>query len=187
MYGPGYPQYRPPPPPPPRPPGLSPLAIVLIVVAAVFVLGAGACVVLGSLIALGASAEPSSADPAATSTATSAPNVAPTTTNAPAPTDTATAAEDDEPPAPPTPTAAATATGAATNGSTGGTKWFCNATGWVRVCGFANVCNNQMVSGMGVGSDRYMAMTMAKNACENMARAKGGSTVCSVSCSVSTK
>jgi hypothetical protein len=153
----------------------------------VFVLGAGACVVLGSLIALGASAEPSSADPAATSTATSAPNVAPTTTNAPAPTDTATAAEDDEPPAPPTPTAAATATGAATNGSTGGTKWFCNATGWVRVCGFANVCNNQMVSGMGVGSDRYMAMTMAKNACENMARAKGGSTVCSVSCSVSTK
>ena len=63
------------------------------------------------------------------------------------------------------------------------TQWSCTATGWVRVCGFANVCNNQMVSGIGWGADRFFAQTMAKNACENMARAKGGSTVCTVSCS----
>ena len=65
----------------------------------------------------------------------------------------------------------------------GGTQWSCTATGWVRVCGFANVCNNQMVSGIGWGGDRFLAQTMAKNACENMARAKGGSTVCTVTCS----
>ncbi|MFO0676527.1 MAG: hypothetical protein U0169_08335 [Polyangiaceae bacterium] len=62
------------------------------------------------------------------------------------------------------------------------TKWSCNATGWVRVCGFANVCSNQMVSGIGNGTDRFTASQTAKIACEGMARAKGGSTVCSVAC-----
>lgn len=67
--------------------------------------------------------------------------------------------------------------------TTGGTKWSCNASGSVRVCGFANVCSYQMVFGNGYGPDRIPASMMAKNACENMARAKGGSTVCVVSCS----
>lgn len=81
------------------------------------------------------------------------------------------------------PTAPATATATATAGAPSG-KWMCNATGWVRVCGFANVCSNQMVSGIGTGTDRMLASMMAKNACEGMARAKGGSTVCVVSCTV---
>jgi hypothetical protein len=52
----------------------------------------------------------------------------------------------------------------------------------VRVCGFANVCNDQIVFGNGFGEDRFLASSQAKNACEGMARAKGGSTVCIVQC-----
>jgi hypothetical protein len=69
-------------------------------------------------------------------------------------------------------------------GGGGGARWTCNASGWVRVCGFANVCNNVMVSGVGVGADRGEAATMARNACEGMARARGGAAVCSVACTV---
>lgn len=76
------------------------------------------------------------------------------------------------------------ATGTATSSGGASPRWFCNATGWVRVCGFANVCSNQMVSGSGFGSDRMIASMTAKNACEGMARAKGGFGTCSVSCSV---
>lgn len=189
MYGQGYPRFPPPPPPPPvRSQGLSPLVVVLIVVAVVGVLGAGACVVLGALVSAGASAETDR------TTSGGAAPVAPTgtgaatgaATGAPGPGGPASGAEDD-PPADGDPSAGATASAAtstAAPAATGGARWSCNATGWVRVCGFANVCNNQMVFGVGVGNDRFMAMTMAKNACENMARAKGGSTVCTVACTV---
>lgn len=178
MYGPGYPHR----PPPPRPSGLSPLAIVLIVVGVTGALGAGACVVLGGLVVLGASAGEASSDPAAgPSTATTAATA--TSTASPAvPADTSTATAEDDPA--PAPNAAPTAGGTSTSNAGGGPRYFCNATGWVRVCGFANVCNNQMVSGIGSGTDRFMAMTMAKNACEGMARAKGGATVCTVACTM---
>lgn len=63
-------------------------------------------------------------------------------------------------------------------------KYFCNATGYVRVCGFADVCSNHMVSGMGSDADRGIAAQHAKMACEGMARAKGGGTVCTVTCSL---
>ena len=65
--------------------------------------------------------------------------------------------------------------------------WFCNATGYVRVCGYANVCNNINVFGSGSGPDRYLASNQAKMACEGQARARGGSAMCAVSCSVATK
>lgn len=75
-------------------------------------------------------------------------------------------------------------TGATSPGAPAGTttKWLCNATGWVRVCGFANVCNNMMMSGTGVGNDRQSAYNMAKLACEGMIRARGGAGTCSVAC-----
>ena len=72
-------------------------------------------------------------------------------------------------------------------GSPGGAvkkaSWSCNATGWVRVCGYAGVCSNQMVFGQGLGTERLLAEQMARNACQGMAIAKGGSAVCSVACS----
>lgn len=71
-------------------------------------------------------------------------------------------------------------------GTTGKTRWFCNATGWVRKCGFAGVCSSQMVFGIGSGDDRFMALQMAKNACENQGRIYGG-TVCTVACSPKAK
>ncbi|HEU4534626.1 MAG TPA: hypothetical protein VFS00_10935, partial [Polyangiaceae bacterium] len=79
------------------------------------------------------------------------------------------------------PTAAGRPPGPPTTG--GGPTWQCTASGSVRVCGFANVCNNQMVFGNGFGKDRVLASMQAKNACESMARAKGGSTVCVTQCS----
>lgn len=84
----------------------------------------------------------------------------------------------------PTPAATGTSTSPSGSGGSGSPRWFCNATGLVRVCGFANVCSNQMVSGSGFGSDRMIASMTAKNACEGMARAKGGFGTCTVSCSV---
>ncbi|AKU95456.1 hypothetical protein AKJ09_02120 [Labilithrix luteola] len=196
MYGGQYPQaqYRPhpahqapgfPPPPPPPRSGLSPLAIVLIVLAGVFVLGTGSCILLGGLVLLGAQAEDDAANAGATSTAPSS-NVAskgavPTTPPSTlAPTTETPAAGDSHDDGDP-----AKAKSAPSNAGTDGrTKYMCNATGWVRVCGFANVCSNQLVSGMGVGYDRMSASMMAKNACENMARIKGGGGVCTVACSV---
>jgi len=167
------------------------------VIGCVACLGGGACVVLGGLVYLGAKAEAEADDPVfdpslapgVSSTANEPPPFPPemadedTNDNGAGDED-----EDDDDPAADDPSVAAkgTSSGAAnpsTPKTAGGVKWSCNATGWVRVCGFANVCNNQMVSGIGMGSDRFGAQMMAKNACENMARAKGGSTVCTVSCS----
>jgi hypothetical protein len=189
--GPGYPYYHQPPPPPPPPPrrGPSPVVIVLLVVGGVFALGGGACVVLGGLAVLGASAD---ADPAtAEGDAPGLPTATapPTATAAPTATSLVETGHDEPAPdatgatngdvGPPTTGARPPATGTA-----GGGTWSCTASGSVRVCGFANACNNQMVFGNGFGKDRYLASTQAKNACESMARAKGGSTVCVVQCSV---
>ena len=205
MYGHGHPYYAPPPPPPPppRPTGLSPLAIAFIVIGGVAVLGGGACVVLGGLVYLGAKAEAEAegpvADPSlAPGVSTANPSASSTDEPPPLPVlppeladdgtdDNGAGDGDDESSALADPSSdKGTSSGSGTPSTpktSGGTKWSCNATGWVRVCGFANVCNNQMVSGIGLGNDRFSASMMAKNACENMARAKGGSTVCMVSCS----
>ena len=196
-----YPQQQHPYPPPPAKRGMSPMVIALIIGGGVFVLGGGSCLVLGGLAMLGASADddPAVAEgerlgaPAATGTtgATGTPT-APIATAAPTATALVESGDDDDndgaaPAA--TDTAGGTerppSTGArppATSTGGGGT-WQCTASGSVRVCGFANVCNNQMVFGNGFGKDRYIASTQAKNACEGMARAKGGSTVCVVQCS----
>jgi len=189
---------------------MSPLAIVLIIGSVVFALGAGSCVVLGGLVWLGANAEPdpSGDDPAASSGAggrrrrggataggqgaggaTSGGQGAGAQGAGPQAGDPdesasggASAMNEEPPPAEePTPSPPSAAAGGAAKG--GGTKYFCNATGWVRVCGFANVCSNQMVSGMGSGPDQMSASMMAKTACQGMAIAKGGSTVCTVACS----
>ena len=177
---------------------------MLIVLGAMTVLGGGACVVLGGLVWLGAKAEAeaeeAAADPSLGPGASTADPATPPSLGAPPPLppqmaddegsgddglngdgdqgddDRALAdnAANDE--------TSNGAGGASASKSGGGTKWFCNATGWVRVCGFANVCSNQMVSGIGSGTDRFVASQSAKLACEGMARAKGGSTVCAVSC-----
>ncbi len=169
----------------------------------VLALGGGACLVLGGLVYLGANAEPEPGAPGATASPTATTTV-PTTPSDPSPPSGPTSEdngsgdgdEDDDTSGsrgssgapsngnapskgtPPAGTAQSPPSGAK------GTKWFCNATGWVRVCGFANVCNNQMVSGMGSGPDQYTASQSAKLACQGMAIAKGGSTVCTVSCTV---
>jgi hypothetical protein len=176
VYSPGYPY----PPPPPRRAGLSTLAIVLIVMSVGLVLGGGACIVLGGLVLLGASAESEAEahDAAATSPpalgATDEPDTTGATTAEPTPAG-ATAAE-------PMP---ATATGAAPTAAPAArapTSYSCNATGYARVCGFANVCSNQLVFGNGYSFDRHLALMQAKNACESSARARGSSTFCTVSC-----
>lgn len=183
---------------------MSTLTIVLIVLGAMTVLGGGACVVIGGLVYLGAKAEAegAAADPSLPNgTSTATPSTPPTATEpppAPVPPEMADDDgsnedglgggddDDDRSLADNAPNdGASSGNGSKTGGNgskTGGTKWFCNATGWVRVCGFANVCSNQMVSGIGSGTDRFVASQSAKIACEGMARAKGGSTVCAVSC-----
>jgi hypothetical protein len=166
----------------------------------VAVLGGGACVVVGGLAYLGAKAQAeaeapltdpsvpgvSTANPSSSSTV-SAPALPPELADEGTDDNGAGDGDDDESSALADPSAGKGTSSGSANPTTpktaGGTKWSCNATGFVRVCGFANVCNNQMVSGIGMGSDRYVASTMAKNACENMARAKGGGTVCTVTCS----
>lgn len=178
----GYPYQYPPqhrPPMPPKP-GMSALTITLIVIGGVMALGAGGCLLL--LVAIGASADedhPQAPTTAATDTATP-PATAPT----------AAAETDDDPP--PVPTAAGPGQGAAPPPAkpAGGNvtpMWFCNATGYVRTCGFAGVCSNINVFGTGASPDRYLASNQAKMACEGQARARGGSTTCMVSCSVATK
>lgn len=168
---------------------MSPLVIVLIVLGVVLVLGGGACVVLGGLVWIGVNAEPDAVTDA---------GAAPVVTGTTAPTGTSTDDDDDDTPSTPGSAAAGSSSSSSSGaaaGSTGssgtaksgassggGTRWMCNATGWVRVCGFANVCNNQMVFGTGVGTDQFTASQMAKNACQGMAIAKGGSTVCTVAC-----
>ncbi len=139
------------------------------------VLGGGACVVLGGLVLLGASADAENAQPSAP-VASTAPAETGTPNGVPSPTSTVT---DDDEGSSPAPVASAKGGGSTAPQAT---TWTCNASGSVRVCGFANVCNYQTVFGTGVGSDRYQASTMAKNACQGMAIAKGGSTVCVVTC-----
>ncbi|AKV02627.1 hypothetical protein AKJ09_09290 [Labilithrix luteola] len=210
MYGNGYPYIPPASPPPPRRTGLPPLAISAIAVGVVGVLGVGSCVLVGGFYALrGAGAaeadaprepvaanEPSDRDDRRGSGAANPPasktwNLADeddtnentaasknTNTNGAAANQPSTAGKGGSTPP--------SATGTSTSPSGGASpRWFCNATGWVRVCGFANVCSNQTVFGSGFGSDRMVASTTAKNACEGMARAKGGyGGSCSVSCSL---
>lgn len=169
---------------------MSTLTIVLLIVGGLGALGVLAVVGMFVLVAAVA-ADP---DPAATSSSSSTSTSSTSSSGAPTATATPPAPEDDNDPTPEPPTkpfaGSSTSSSASSGGSSGGSskpggaKWFCNATGWVRVCGFANVCNNQMVSGIGSGYDQFSASMMAKNACEGMARAKGGSTVCTVACSV---
>lgn len=191
VYGPGQPYFPPPHRPPPKP-GLSPLVIVLIVVGGVLVLGGGACVVLGALVALGASAEGDHPASSAASSGASgaagatgvAPTVAPPATTAAAPSrvDDGSESDSDESPSP-SPTATAKSAGASGNSGNGAT-WFCSASGSARVCGFAGACNYQMMFGNGMGTDRFSASQQAKNACEAQARARGASTVCVVQCTL---
>ncbi|MBX3222947.1 MAG: hypothetical protein KF795_20720 [Labilithrix sp.] len=192
-HGHGYP-YAAPPPPPPRS-GPATLTIVLIALGALTVLGGGACVVVGGLVYLGATAEADGpvADPAlprgeATSTPGTPPGPSTPPTAEPAPLTGLVEADDDDDRSDDDRALAGDApkdgasSGSASAPKTAGAGWLCNATGSVRVCGFANVCSNQMVSGLGSGADRFTASQSAKLACEGMARAKGGSTVCSVTC-----
>lgn len=147
-----------------------------------FAIGGSACVVLGGLALLGTGADETARDdaaPGASGTAPGAPGAPAATTLV------ETSGDGEAPPAdadgarggerPPT-------AGASPPGAGGGVTWQCTASSSVRVCGFANACNYQMVFGNGFGKDRYLASTQAKNACEGMARAKGGSTVCVVQC-----
>lgn len=148
---------------------MSSLTIVLIVLGVVFVLGAGSCLLLGGLVLLGASAERADAGPSPTST----------------PPPTTILGGDEDPPTDdgtPSKTGATGAASPAAAPATGSGKWMCNGTGWVRVCGFTNVCNNMMMSGMGVSTDRQQAYTMAKSACEGQIRARGGAGACNVAC-----
>ena len=96
------------------------------------------------------------------------------------------ASANDEPETDPAGTTPAGPTATAKPATAGKTRWFCNATGWVRKCGFAGVCSNQMVFGVGSGDSQVMALQMAKNACENQGRIYGG-TVCTVACTPKTK
>ncbi|MBX3264698.1 MAG: hypothetical protein KF782_33810 [Labilithrix sp.] len=196
MYGQGHGYGHPyaPPPPPPRS-GLSTLTIVLIVLGALTVLGGGACVVVGGLVYLGAKAEAEGpvADPSlprgeATSTPGAPPEPSTSPTTEPAPLAGLVETADDDDIDDDGALGGVAPNDGASSGSASAPKkagggWLCNATGWVRVCGFANVCSNQMVSGLGSGADRFTASQSAKLACEGMARAKGGSTVCTVACS----
>jgi len=187
MYGPGYPYQRPP--PPPRQ-GLSPAAIVLIILSVIFVMGAGSCVVCTGLIGLGASAEP---DPATGPTvngappvATGAPGVTPGPTGASAdPSDEGDPTAAGQAPAGQAPAGQAPAGQAPAGGRPAGQRtFFCNATGFVRVCGFANVCNNMLVSGIGSSTDQGVATMMARNACQGQIIARGGTGTCTVTCSM---
>lgn len=195
MYGQGHGQghgypYAPPPPPPRS--GPAALTVVLIVLGALTVLGGGACVVVGGLVYLGAKAEAEGpiADPAfpvgaATSTPDTPPDPSSPPTTEPAPLPGLLGMDDDDGDDGTLGGVTSndgTSSGAVAAPKTAGAGWLCNATGSVRVCGFANVCSNQMVSGLGSGADRFTASQSAKLACEGMARAKGGSTVCSVTC-----
>lgn len=175
-----YPYQYPPqgrPPMPPKP-GMSALTITLLVIGGVLVLGGGGCLLLIGLAAVGASADDD--HPQATATAATGTAIPPTS---PAEPD-----DDDSPPVPQAaaPTAAAPPPAAPTGGNVT-PIWYCNATGYVRTCGFAGVCSNINVFGMGTGTDRYLASNQAKMACEGQARARGGTTTCMVSCSVATK
>ncbi|WP_437591395.1 hypothetical protein [Sorangium sp. So ce1000] len=235
MFGPGHPQYPPqrpphyppqppqyppqpppyyPPPPPQRPkPGLSPVAIVLIVVGGLFAFGMGALVVLGGVAYLVATAEPEGTAvetaPSGVPTAGGVSPVLPRSTSTPLRPDQeadqaagegpssgeraageAPSPADDEageaPAAGRTPTSPSegSSNGAPSNGSaTGAASWWCTASASVRVCGFAGACNYQMVFGNGQGKDRFLASQQAKHACETSARIKGATAVCIVQCS----
>lgn len=170
--------------------------MVLLVIAGMSVLGVGGCLLVG-LFAFSSGQEdrklaqetPSlgSSVPGAPSTPAAAPNAGDpaSATDEPG----ASAGGSDEPETDPAGSPALGSTPPSTTGkpaTAGKTRWFCNATGWVRKCGFAGACSNQMVFGIGSGDNLMMAQQMAKNACENQARIYGGG-VCSVACSPKTK
>jgi hypothetical protein len=160
---------------------------VLLAVGGAFALGGGACVILGGLALLGASSDDPAVAGGETPVVPTAP-VAPTAPTATAPTPLTETGHDDG--AAPTPVGDSggdqppSADGRPPATGTTSGNWQCTASGSVRVCGFANACNYQMVFGNGFGNDRFLASTQAKNACESMARAKGGSTVCVVQCTL---
>lgn len=173
--------------------------MVLLVVAGMSVLGVGGCLLVG-LFAFASGQEDRKVAPESPGSGTSTPGTAlpaPGTPKAASNAGDPTNTDDDhddphagsDPPGtepngahagttPPSSTAKPT--------STGKTRWFCNATGWVRKCGFGGSCASQMVSGIGSGDNLVMAQQMAKNACENQARIYGGG-VCSVACTPKTK
>lgn len=159
---------------------MSGLAITLIVISVLLVVGGGACAMCGGLVLLGASAEGEPAPAQTAATATGAPAIAPPTGDPdpngdPGGADPSGAPGDPGASGEPTPSPGARAPAAA------GGKWFCNATGFVRVCIGTN-CMNQMVSGTGLSTDRNTAAQTARTACQGMAIARGGAATCSVAC-----
>jgi hypothetical protein len=156
---------------------------VLIVIGGLATLGVGATVVLGGLVWLGAHAEREDALDAAVPVAASGASSTTATPATPAAT-TSGLVEQDTPESAAQAPAKKTSTPSSTSSASAGGSWFCTASASVRVCGFANVCNYQMVFGNGSGKDRFLAQMQAKNACEGMARAKGSPTVCPVQCSM---
>lgn len=60
---------------------------------------------------------------------------------------------------------------------------WCNATGWVRVCGMGGSCSSLLMSGTGIGKDEFSASQMALTACRGNIIARGGTGTCSVACS----
>jgi hypothetical protein len=156
---------------------VPPIVIVLIVVGGLATLGVGATLVLGGLVWLGAQAEHDHVDDAGTA-------VVATATTASAAATASGLVEQDEPESAAQPAAKKTSTPSSTSSASAGGNWLCTASASVRVCGFANVCNYQMVFGNGSGKDRFLAQMQAKNACEGMARAKGSAAVCIVQCSL---
>jgi hypothetical protein len=176
----------------PRSSGPSTLTVVLLVIAGMSVLGVGGCFLVG-LAAFASGQEDrkvaqetppvGSAVPGSPAMPAAAPNTDDPSSATDEPDDPSGAARSDSDPSGPH---AQGTTPPSSPATTGKTRWFCNATGWVRKCGFAGVCSSQMVFGVGSGDDRFMALQMAKNACENQGRIYGG-TVCSVACSAKAK
>jgi hypothetical protein len=181
MYGPGYPSPGRMPPPPQ---GTSALTVVLIILGVLFVLGAGSCVVCTGLIGLGAAAAPDPASAPATAVPGANATATPGAAGEPASDDDTTPS-----PAPGAPGAPAADPGAKAKAPAAPAapapagRFFCNATGFVRVCGFANVCSNQLVSGTGSSTDRGVATGLAMNACRGQVIARGGAGSCTVACS----
>lgn len=179
-HGPQYPYHQPPPATrPPRPPGLSPVAIVLIVVGGLVVLGTGAILLAVALaVSMHTANDAAGAVDAGAVVEKGAPSTQsdPPQPNAAADESAAEAPQKDQ-----APVTGGGKAGAKAKPSAG--SWSCTASASVRVCGFAGACNYQMVFGNGFGSDRFVASQQAKSSCEASARAKGASAVCVVQCS----
>jgi hypothetical protein len=134
---------------------MSPLVIVLIVLAVVLVLGMGACFVV--CVGIGAAAM----DQPATSESPEA--SAPVAQTGPsddagksAASPVATAITSAKSPAP---------TADPNGGGGGGGSWRCTAQGFTRICGVNNNCYNREKLGHGTGPDRETARNAAVAAC----------------------